>query len=69
MIYSNTSAVPVEDETLKLGRDETTTDAGRTNVKVEIFMQIICKSFKVMQKLCLFKCIIVDHNLWSMFSY
>ena len=42
-----TSAVPVERETLKSGRDATgrdatgrrrTDDAGRTDVKVEIFM-------------------------------
>ena len=44
--YCTTSAVPVEHETLKLGRDGTTdntgcqmTDnAGRTDMKVEIFM-------------------------------
>ena len=43
--YQITSAVPVEHETLKSGRDRTgqdgtTTDddAGRTDVKVEIFM-------------------------------
>ena len=43
MIYIITSEVPVEHETLKSGRDTTgrdgtTTDAGRTDVKVEIFM-------------------------------
>ena len=37
-----TSAVPVEHETLKLGQDGKTDDddAGRTDVKVEIFMWI-----------------------------
>ena len=44
-IYMLTSAVPVEHETLKSGWDgttdddrQTTEDAGRTDVKVEIFM-------------------------------
>ena len=36
--YIVTSAVPVERETLKSGRDDRRTDTGRTDVKVEIFM-------------------------------
>ena len=39
--YDQTSAVPVERETLKWGRDNgRTDDTGRTDVKVEKFMQM-----------------------------